>query len=329
MRVIEVKEVEIDKIRVPEWNRRTIVSDQEVNEIASSIKSNILIEPVVVRKLDDGGYELISGFMRFNALKSLGRETIEAKIIECSDEEGLTISLDENLKRSNMHPFDIAKKIEYMYRSLGLSVREIGRRLNRDESWVSMMLSIGSLCDEVKKILAPKVRDIPTLYEISRLKDPKGQELASRIIAEYDLSRTMASKLVKEIMEKGYEAVEREYNRILEESKDMGGRGLYDSEEFNMLNASNKSKALMEAQDYRTCDICGERRPKEDVKFIAICRDKHDAFHDMIKLYRKYGSENGDKRMMHVLEIANITKGLDIEELREYAEKAKVHRAKS
>jgi len=101
----------------------------------------------------------------------LARETVEAKIIECSDEEALTISLEENIKRSDMHPFDIAKKIEYMYRSLGLSVREIGRRLNRDESWVSMMLSIGSLCDEAKKILAPRIKDIPTLYEISRLKE--------------------------------------------------------------------------------------------------------------------------------------------------------------
>jgi ParB family chromosome partitioning protein len=350
MRVIEVREVEIRNIRIPEWGKRIVVSEHEVDEIAESIRSNTQIEPIVVRRLDDGGYELISGFMRLNALKRLGCETVEAKIIECSDEEALTISLDENLKRSNMHPFDIARKIEYMHRSLGLSVREIGRRLGRDASWVSMMLAIGSLCDEAKEILAPRIKDIPTLYEVSKLRDSRDQVLASRIIAEHGLGRREASCLVKEIMEKGSEAVEREYERFLEESKAMGEKGLYNSEVFNMLNTSqedrgrprepaHKPQAPVEAQEVRTCDICGERRPREGVKFIAICRDRHEALHDLIKVFRRHGFEDADKALeyvvmeleallsyprdqlsaaaYHLSEIAKMVKGLDIEMLRE------------
>jgi ParB/RepB/Spo0J family partition protein len=356
VRVIEVKEVEIRNIKVPEWGKRIVVSEHEMNEIAESIRSNIQIEPIVVRRLDDGSHELISGFMRLNALKRLGCETVEAKIIECSNEEALTISLDENLKRSNMHPFDIARKIEYMHRSLGLSVREIGRRLGRDASWVSMMLAIGSLCDEAKEILAPRIKDIPTLYEVSKLRDSKDQVLASRIIAEHGLDRKEASHLVKELMEKGSEVVKREYERFLEESKASGRRGLYDSEVFNMLNtsqedgcrpreAAHKSQALVEAQEVRTCDICGERRSREGIKFIAICRDRHEALHDLIKAFRRHGFEDADKALeyvvveleallsypkdqlsaaaYHLSEIAKMVKGLDIEMLRELVKEVK------
>jgi len=356
VRVIEVKEVEIRNIKVPEWGKRIVVSEHEMNEIAESIRSNIQIEPIVVRRLDDGGYELISGFMRLNALKRLGCETVEAKIIECSDEEALTISLDENLKRSNMHPFDVAKKIEYMHRSLGLSVREIGRRLGRDASWVSIMLAIGSLCDEAKEILASRIKDIPTLYEVSKLRDSRDQVLASRIIAKHSLGRREASRLVKEIMKKGSEAVEKEYERFLEESKALGGRGLYNSEVFNTLNTSQedggrpreaayKSQALVEAREVRTCDICGERRSREGVKFIAICRDRHEALHDLIKVFRRHGFEDADKALeyvvveleallsypkdqlsaaaYHLSEIAKMVKGLDLEMLKEIVKEVK------
>jgi len=84
MKVIEFRELDVDEVRIPEWGERIVVSEHEVDEIAESIGRGIQIEPIIVRRLDDGSHELISGYMRLNALRSLGRKTVEAKIIECS-----------------------------------------------------------------------------------------------------------------------------------------------------------------------------------------------------------------------------------------------------
>jgi len=162
--------------------------------------------------------------------------------------------------------------------------------------------------------------------------------------------------LIREIMERGSEAVERKYEGFLEESRALGGEGLYDSKVVNMLTTSQgykacseeaapKPQAPEEAREVRVCDICGERRLREDVRFIAVCRDGHEALHDLIKVFRRHGSEDADRALEYVVvnleallsypreqrasaayylsEIARMMKGLDIEMLREIMEEVK------
>jgi len=350
LEVVEVRELEIESIKIPEWAERMIVSQHEIDDLARSIESNIQIEPIIVRRLSPGEYELVSGYMRLNALKKLSYKTVEAKIVECSDEEALTISLEENLKRSEMHPFDIARKIAYMKESLGLSDREIGRRLSRDKSWVSIMLAINSICDEVKRILAPRIRDIPTLYEVSKLEDAEEQVLASEIISKHGLGRRDAQSLVKDIRERGLEAVKKEYERLLKGSEALTGEDLNSSKEFNMLNTSQEHKGFSqqytskpqesrEAQEARRCDICGEEKPKQYIRYVGICKDKHEDFNKLMKIFRKHGYEKIDNLLAYVCsdlesllaypveelpeilglryEITTLIKGLDLEMLRE------------
>jgi len=356
MEVVEVRGLEIDSIDIPEWAKRIIVFQSEIDDIAESIDSSIQIEPIIVRRLDAGRYELISGYMRIQALRKLGRRIVEAKIIECSDDEALAISLEENLKRTDMHPFDIARKIAYMNEILRLSVREIGRRLNRDASWVVMMLRINSICMEAKKLLAQRIKDYRTLYEVSKLENPEEQVLASKIIARYGLSRMEASNLVREIMENGLEAVKKKYERLREESEALAGEDLNSSKVFDMSNTSEEYKGFLqqptprlqasrEAREARRCDICGEEKPREDVRFITVCRGKHEAFNELVKTFRKHGFEDAEEALEYVVEdlktllsyprdqllttlhhlseIARMTRGLDLEMLREVVEEVR------
>gem|GEM_PF-3342376 len=361
VRVIGVEEIGIDGIRIPEWSERIVVSEHEIDEIAESIRSSIQIEPIIVRRLDDGSHELISGYMRLNALKRLGYRTVEAKIVKCSNEEALTISLEENLKRSEMHQFDIAKKVAYMHKGLGMSVREIARRLNRDHSWVVMMLAIDSISPEAKEILAPRIKDTPTLYEISKLENPRDQVLASKIIAERGLGRREAQGLIRGIMERGSGAVDGEYQGLPQGLEAGGGEGLYDSKVVNMLTtyqgykacsgeAAPKPQAPEEAREVRACDICGKKRLKGGVRFIAICRDGHEALHDLVEMPKKHGyrkvekalepivenldiflsyPEDQQREIMHnLIELARMVRGLDLETIRELVEEAKKSHAK-
>ena len=108
---------------------------------------------------------------------------------------------------------------------------------------------------------------------------------------------------------------------------------------------ASKPQPPQAAEELRICDICGERRPREDVRFIAVCRDGHEALHDLIKVFRRHGSEDADRALEYVVvnleallsypreqrasaayylsEIARMMKGLDIEMLREIMEEVK------
>jgi ParB family chromosome partitioning protein len=360
MKVIEVREIEIGSIIVPPWAERTVMLQAEIAELAESIRSSIQIEPIVVRRLGSGRYELISGFMRLNALKSLGLRTVEAKIVECSDDEALMMSVEENLKRTDTHPFDLAKKIAYMSRVLGLSIREIGRRLGRDHSWVIMMLSIDSISSEAKKILAPSVRDVPILYEVSRIEDVDKQVIASKIITKARLGRGDTSNLVKNIMARSLEDVEKGYGELLKESKDFVREDLSSPEVVNMLTTSTEYKDFsrdstskphvgVEADELRRCEICGEEKPRRDIRYVGICREKHEPLRELLRLFKKYGYEKTDRVLSFVVdeltsllaypagelsavigfrdEVVKMLRGLDLEMLREVVEKVRERHA--
>jgi ParB family chromosome partitioning protein len=100
--------------------------------LAKSIEANGLIEPIVVRLSSDGHYELISGYRRLQALKMLNAKEVEAKVVECTDEEAIALSIEENEKRAEEHPFDVAKKAAYLRNAKGLTPREIAELLQEE-----------------------------------------------------------------------------------------------------------------------------------------------------------------------------------------------------
>jgi ParB/RepB/Spo0J family partition protein len=197
MRVIGFKEVKLDRISVPDWARRTVLDGEAIDEIAESIETYGQLEPVIVRDLGDGNYELIAGYQRYLAMRKRGRSTVEAKVIECTDEEALTLSIEENEKRAEEHPFDVAKKVAYMHGKVGLSTRKIAKRLGKDDSWIAKMLKINEIDEEAKKVLGPKVRDIEKLYSLAKIDDPEKQRIAANYLVKHDLSREGVEDLAK------------------------------------------------------------------------------------------------------------------------------------
>jgi ParB/RepB/Spo0J family partition protein len=197
MRVIGFKEVELEKIRVPEWARRTVIDGTVIDAIAESIETYMQMNPVIVRDLGDGNYELIAGYQRYLAMRKRGRSKIEAKVVECTDEEALTLSLEENLKRAEEHPFDVAKKIAYMHDVLGMDDEKIASKFGRGRTWVTTYRSLNKICEEAKAELAPKVKDFTKLSSIARIGEKGKQYMVARLTALFDLDRKEVEELVE------------------------------------------------------------------------------------------------------------------------------------
>ncbi|MEM1677563.1 MAG: ParB/RepB/Spo0J family partition protein [Nitrososphaerota archaeon] len=188
----------MSQIKVPEWAERSVMIDSELEDLVRSIEAMRQIEPIIVKKIGDEGYKLISGYRRFMALEKIGASEVEAKIVECSDEEAMALSIEENLKISDEHPFDTARKIAYMHIELGLSVRKIADWIGRDDSWVKMMLKMDSMSPEIKNILAPKVKDVRTIYHVATVDGPGHQ----KTIARYNLRRKDVEEIKKKLKRK-------------------------------------------------------------------------------------------------------------------------------
>jgi len=356
MKVIEFRELDVDSIRISDWAERTVIRDHEVEDLAESIRRGIQIEPIIVRRLGEESYELISGYMRLKALERLGLKKVEAKIIECSNEEALTICIEENLKRSDMHPFDIASKVAYMYKELRMSVREIGRRLGRDASWVEMMLKIDAISPEAKNLLAQKVKDTRILYEISKLDKPEYQISASETIIKYGLGRVEIQELVRRIKKGGCRETEEKCQELLQEPKASRVEGLNSSRVFDMSNTlqeykgfpggeASKLQQSENIEETRICDVCEEEMPKKAVRFKAICKERHRVLHEQFKLFSEHGYKKVEKVLepivenldiflsypedqqgeviYNLIELARMVRGLDIEMLRQLVEEAK------
>lgn len=156
----EVVETEIRRIRVaaivpnPLQPRRTF-SDQELDELASSIKENGLLQPLVVRPAPGAAerFELVAGERRFRAIGRLGWEEVPVLVRDASDDTLLVLALVENLQREALNPIEEAEGYRALADRFGMSQTDIARAMGKDRSTVANLLRLLNLPPSVRKLL--------------------------------------------------------------------------------------------------------------------------------------------------------------------------------
>jgi len=121
--------------------RRCFGTD-DLSELSNSIHTNGLLQPITVRRLDNGTYELISGERRTMAFRQLGREFIPAIVEKYTDEQSAVLALIENLQRKDLNCFEEATGIARLMEEIGLTQQEISQRLGRSQSTVANKLRL-------------------------------------------------------------------------------------------------------------------------------------------------------------------------------------------
>ena len=139
----QLKALPISEIYPNPFQPRIEFSDEELAELSQSIAENGLIQPVIVRKSDIIGYELIAGERRLRACKRLGMTEIPAVVKEVSDQESRKQAIIENLQRSNLNPIEEAKA----YRSL---INELAKAMGKSRPYISNALRLLQLPKEIQ-----------------------------------------------------------------------------------------------------------------------------------------------------------------------------------
>ena len=150
----KVQEIKVSDIRANRYQPRQDFDEGAMEELKESIKSYGVLQPVLVRKLPDGGYELVAGERRLRASKMAGKETIPAIIVDFNDTQMMEISLLENIQRKDLTPIEEASAYQQLIKKLNYTQDQLAKRLGKSRTNVANMLRLLSLPDEVKQMVA-------------------------------------------------------------------------------------------------------------------------------------------------------------------------------
>jgi ParB family chromosome partitioning protein len=147
-----VKELEIESIDANPHQPREHFNDENLGELAESIRRHGVLQPVVVRRTGER-YQLVMGERRLRASKIAGRQTIPAIVREVEDDDSLKFALLENLQREDLSPVEEARGYAALRDEFGITVKEIAGMLGRDRSTVANMLRLLKLPARVIELL--------------------------------------------------------------------------------------------------------------------------------------------------------------------------------
>jgi len=168
----------------PRQPRRTF-DEEALEELSASITEVGLLQPVVVRKIGDGNYELVMGERRWRASQRAGLEYIPAIVRETPDTDMLRDALLENLHRQQLDPLEEAAAYQQLLDDFGATHEQLAQKVGRSRPHISNTLRLLNLPPAVQKRVAAGVISAGHARALLSLDDPQAQErLAQRIVAE-------------------------------------------------------------------------------------------------------------------------------------------------
>jgi ParB family chromosome partitioning protein len=151
-----INEIDVESIEVNPFQPRTDFDEEALQELAESIKLQGIIQPITVRKLSEGKYQLISGERRLQASKRAGLSSIPAYVRTANDQQMLEMALIENIQRENLNPIEIALSYQRLISECNLKQEELGDRVSKNRSTVTNYLRLLKLPPMIQAALRDK-----------------------------------------------------------------------------------------------------------------------------------------------------------------------------
>lgn len=138
-------ELRISEVEPNKNQPRTSFNEEALEELAESIKAQGLLQPIVVRPLSNGGYQIVAGERRWRACRKAGLSTIKATVMELTDQQTAELALIENLQRENLNPVEEAEGYKYLIETSGITQEAAADKVHKSRSYVSNSLRILNL----------------------------------------------------------------------------------------------------------------------------------------------------------------------------------------
>ncbi|HEX4855840.1 MAG TPA: ParB/RepB/Spo0J family partition protein [Limnobacter sp.] len=149
----QVMTLPLGKLQAGKYQPRSRMDETSLMELAESIKSQGIMQPILVRPIGSGRYEIIAGERRFRASKLAGLEEVPVLVRAVPDESALAMALIENIQREDLNPLEEAQGVQRLVREFNLTHEDAARAIGRSRSATSNMLRLLNLAEPVQTML--------------------------------------------------------------------------------------------------------------------------------------------------------------------------------
>jgi len=196
-----IMEVDIVDIEANPWQPRTSFDEEKLNELAISIKEIGIIQPLTLRKVKHGKYQIIAGERRFRASKIAGLKTVLAYIRVAEDDTMLEMALVENIQREDLDPIEIAISYQRLIEECDLTQESMSERVGKKRSTIANYLRLLKLPVEIQLGLREKQISMGHARALISVDDTKIQRQLFDSIIRHDFSVRRIEQEVKKINE--------------------------------------------------------------------------------------------------------------------------------
>jgi ParB family chromosome partitioning protein len=182
------REIPIDLIEPNPFQTRSHVNEEQLAELAASIAANGVVQPVLVRPVAGGRFQLIAGERRWRASKLAGKNTVPAILRQVSDEQAMEITIVENLQRADLNPMEQARAFERLAREFHMTQEQMAQRTGKDRASVSNFLRLLKLPSSVQTRVEAGVLSFGHARALLALEHAEEMEKAAQRIASLSMS---------------------------------------------------------------------------------------------------------------------------------------------
>ena len=181
---VSVTQIPLDDLTPGQYQPRTKMHKSTLEELSQSIKEQGILQPLVVRRLASGRFEIVVGERRWRAAQLAGVNSVPAIIRDWNNEETAKIALIENLQREDLNALDQAKGLFRLQREFNLSQEELGASVGKSRSTVTNLLRLLSLSTEVQELLQEGKIEMGHARALLTLSENDQLNCAKRVVSE-------------------------------------------------------------------------------------------------------------------------------------------------
>ncbi len=194
----EIADIPVTAVVANAAQPRRHFREEVLAEMAESIKEHGLLQPISVRKKENGRYELIAGEQRLRATKLAGLTTISAVILDVTAEESAELALIENLQRSDLNVMEEAKAYASLMKSRGCTQEELAKALGKTRSYIANIVRLTGFSRNIQQLLIDGKATIGQLRPLLALQQLDDREEVAKLIVRENLSARDVEDLVKQ-----------------------------------------------------------------------------------------------------------------------------------
>ena len=252
MKLLNLK---IDKIVTNSNQPRKYFDNGKMSELKDSIKNSGLLQPITVRKISNGKYEIVAGERRYRACRELGMENISAIEISAGDARGYELSVLENIQRENLNPIEEAESYLMLMEVYGYTQEKLSEKLGKTRSSVSNKMRILKLPASVKEMVKKGEISYGHARTLLSLSDEKKIEEAAKEIINKGYSVRETERRVKVLINKE--------NSSEKFSGDLDSRGKESENESQNKNLNDKENNDFSEKEYNAYEESYEEKDSE------------------------------------------------------------------